>query len=266
MTKRRLSLVALGVMAVAAPLAAAAPASAAPAAPISASCADAASIVVEDAGVTANGDGLNFTCGPSDVSVTGTTTAGSPIKLAAPRTAPAAKESFATTAVDETNCIADGSTDTRTIVSELEVNMNFCLAYGQLNSPENGDWTRTVSVDWTSYPGWPSAQNRVTTVPAAGAPVLSGFIIPRKQNWPTGPNDLNGGVGFTNYGNSTTTGWNVGGFTAGGSHSIQMENMSISDATYGFSAPVDNAIVTPRFNCDSELQRCAYEGGLEAGL
>lgn len=45
------------------------------------------------------------------------------------------------------------STPTRTIVSELEDDIDFCVVYGQSNSPTNGTWVRDIVVYMGHVPG-----------------------------------------------------------------------------------------------------------------
>ncbi|PPI47069.1 hypothetical protein C5D18_04555 [Rathayibacter tritici] len=67
-------------------------------------------------------------------------------------------------------------------------------------------------------------------------------------------------------GNDVQAGYVVGGLTTGGSHSVKMEDLEVSDPTYSFNHVVGVGEATPRFECDSEQERCFYPNGEEAGL
>jgi len=45
-----------------------------------------------------------------------------------------------------------------------------------------------------------------------------------------------------------------------------MQDFEVSDPTYAFNAVVDAGEVTPRFECDTEQERCYYPNGQESGL
>lgn len=154
---------------------------------------------------------------------------------------------------------------TRVIVSELEDNIDFCVIYGQEDSPTNGTWSRSIIVEWNMYPGWNSAQNQIRTIPSEGSPTLSGTVSSRKQNGILLPTTLATSA-WSNTGNTVTTGWNVGGLTSGGSHSVAINDLEVTDPTYGFNNYIGNDIPSHRFECDTEQERCAFPNGQEAPL
>lgn len=153
----------------------------------------------------------------------------------------------------------------RSIVSELQVNIEHCVVYGQQGHPTNGSWSRSILVDWTVYPGWNSAQSRISTIPSAGSPTLRGTVTSQRQNGILPPTELSSAA-FSLTGNTSATGYVVGGLTSNGSHSVKTEDLDVTDPTYSFNFYVGDNIPTPRFTCDTSEQRCYYPGGQEAPL
>ena len=48
---------------------------------------------------------------------------------------------------------------------------------------------------------------------------------------------------------------------------VRMDDLSITDFDYQFSAQIaDPTLFTPRFHCDTNVERCYYPNGEEAGL
>lgn len=152
----------------------------------------------------------------------------------------------------------------RTIVSERQENIDFCVVYGQVNDPAKGTWSRSIRVHWTLYPGWPSAQNIIKTVPSDGSPTLRGTIQARKQRGilPPAPFSV---ANWINDGNDTSTGW-LKDFGSGGSHSVAIHDLQVEDASKGYKKFIGSEIASHRFTCDSDEKRCFYPGGREAGL
>lgn len=253
------------VLAVGFGLAGAAPAMAVPAsqaAPSAATadCSAAAATLLEDNGADPESATFDYSCGLGAVNATVTAADGSEHaynqELAASDTGDVAARAVA---CDPTQ------PPTRTIVSELQVNIYLCVVYGQDNHPTNGSWARSIDVDWTVYPGWNSAQSRVSTIPSGGWPTLSGTITSQKQNGVLPPSELSSAL-FTMNGNDAATGYVVGGLNTGGSHSVKMEDLEVTDPTYSFNSVIGAGETTPRFTCDTEQERCYYPNGEEAGL
>lgn len=156
--------------------------------------------------------------------------------------------------------------DIAPIISELQVNMEFCVIYGQNEHPTNGSWARSIQTDWIAFPGFPSVQNRINVIPSEGSPTLTGTITVQQQRGIAPPLELTSAISTVSNG-APVTGFLVGGITEGGSHSVKMADLQVTDPTYGFDALVDNPdVVTPRFSCDTADQRCFYPDGQEAGL
>lgn len=153
----------------------------------------------------------------------------------------------------------------RYIVSELESNVYFCVLYGQVNSPINGTWTRSINVEWIMFTGWNSAQNKIRTVPSAGTPTLKGTVSSQKQNGVLPPTKLATSL-WSNKGNTTTTGWNVGGLTRSGSHSVVINDLHVTDPGKGYKIFVGGNIATHRFTCNTGTKRCYYPNMKEAPL
>lgn len=225
-----------------------------------ASCAVAAQNLVESSDASTAG-GYDYTCGAGSVTV-----------VVAPGTDKAARlEATNQDAADESaiqslavNCDPTNG-PTRTIVSELQTDIDFCVVYGQIDSPQNGSWSRSIIVDWTMFPGWNSAQNVISTIPSEGTPTLAGTVSSRKQNGILPPTVLATSA-WSNFGNTTTSGWNVGGLNTGGSHSVAINDLEVTDPTYGFNNYIGDDIPSQRFTCDTEMERCYYPNGQEADL
>ena len=127
--------------------------------------------------------------------------------------------------------------DIAPIVSELQVNMEFCVTYGQ-NDPMNGSWARSIQTDWLAFPGFPSVQNRINVIPSEGSPTLTGTIAVQKQRGITPPSELITAL-FIVSNWAPVTGFLVGGITEGGSYSVKMADLQVTDPTYGFDAFVN---------------------------
>jgi len=153
----------------------------------------------------------------------------------------------------------------RTISSELQDNIDFCVIYGQVNSPTNGSWEREIVVYWDMYPGWPSAQNRIQTIPSAGSPELYGTITSRKQNGILPPS-VERVVTFSNTGNVKTTGYVSGLDNGSGSFSVALGDLAVTDPSYSFSKYIGTEIDSHRFHCDFRAEKCSFPNGQEAGL
>lgn len=225
-----------------------------------ASCATAAQNLVAASDRSAAG-GYDYTCGAGAVSVVVAPGTESATRLEAASDEAADEGTVQASAV---NCDPTAG-PTRTIVSELEDNIEFCVVYGQVDSPENGTWSRSIIADWTMYPGWNSAQNVIHTIPSEGAPTLAGTVSSRKQNGVFPPTVLATSV-WSNTGNTTTSGWDVGGLNTGGSHSVAINDLEVTDPDYGFNNYIGDDIPSHRFTCDTEMERCYYPNGQEAGL
>ena len=61
----------------------------------------------------------------------------------------------------------------RGIVRELHDSIDFCVYYGRTTSTGAVQWMRHIKVEWDVFTGYPSTQNRITTIPSwlsAGSP------------------------------------------------------------------------------------------------
>ena len=229
------------------------------AATASSGCSLAATQLLAANGIDKSASQVDYSCGLGQVSVTATGTDGT-------------EQTFTeeVSAVEDdlgTRAVACDPTQppTRTIVSELQVNIYLCIVYGQENDPVNGSWAQSIDVDWTVYPGWNSAQSRVSTIPSEGSPTLTGTITSQKQNGILPPTELSSAL-FTMNGNDSATGYVVGGLNTNGSHSVKMEDLEVTDPAYAFSRVIGPGEATPRFTCDTGQERCYYPNGQEAGL
>lgn len=154
----------------------------------------------------------------------------------------------------------------REVKSELEDFVWDCTVYGQY---QNGSgviiWERSIDWEWTMYPGWPSAQNKLRTIPSAGSPKMQGTFTSWKQNGILPPENLALTV-FTNNGNTTTTGWLVDGLNTGGQFSVWIGDIVVTDPQKSFEATFWGNIPGHRFTCDSDDKRCYFPDGEEAGI
>ncbi|MFT4210612.1 MAG: hypothetical protein QM626_01965 [Microbacterium sp.] len=225
-------------------------------------CATAASALLSQEQVTAD-EGYDFTCSAGSVVVSVNNADGSTETYSG---------IVSSAATDDTMSIAAESCNlesepTRTIVSELQVNIDFCIIYGQNGDPVNGSWARSLSVEWTSYPGYPSVQNRLRTISAyASGVILWGTLTLQKQNGILPPSAISSSVVELRSGFAETD-WLVGNVSSDGSHSVRYADLKVTDYDYSFDATVNvDGMTTPRFTCDSEQERCYYPDGQEAGL
>lgn len=158
---------------------------------------------------------------------------------------------------------------TRTIVSELQVDIDFCIIYGQNNHPTNGSWARSAKVDWRIYPGWPSEQNVLrigSSFADTGDVWMFGTLTLQKQNGALWPIDISATTLDLRSGYPSIA-FYLGNITEYGSHAVRLDDFEITDFDYQFSAQVSNPTVyTPRFHCEPENERCYYPNGEEAGL
>jgi hypothetical protein len=223
-------------------------------------CASAAAQLLQDNGVDSATAAVDYACGLGEVTATATTPDGSE-QTFTQEAPPSESGSIVARAVP----CDPPQPPTRTIVSELQVDIYLCVVYGQTNSPTNATWARSIDVDWTVYPGWNSAQSRVSTIPSEGSPTLTGTITSQKQNGILPPTELSSAL-FTMNGNDVATGYVVGGLNPDGSHAVKMAALEVTDSTYSFNAVIGDGETTPRFTCDTSQQRCYYPNGEEAGL
>ncbi|MDQ0729167.1 hypothetical protein QFZ21_004219 [Microbacterium sp. W4I20] len=118
------------------------------------------------------------------------------------------------------------------------------------------------------YTGFPSAQNKIRTIPSAGSPTMSGTVTSRKQNgWWAPPTELSSSI-WTNVGNTTTTGWVVGGMNTTGSHSGWIADVHVKDTPRGYDGYLspDGGFASYRFWCSEDEERCYFPNGEEAGV
>ncbi len=222
-------------------------------------CTQSATQLLEKKGLDAATVAADYSCGLGEVDVTVMDSEGTVQNFSTEIPAGSNDE------VSSRAALCTGAPNTRTIVSELQVDIFLCVTYGQVNSPTNGSWSRSIDVDWTVYPGWNSAQSRVVTAPSAGAPTLTGTITSQKQNGIFPPTELSSAA-FSMNGNDAATGYVVGGLNTGGSHAVKMEDREVTDSAYSFNKFIGAGETTPRFSCDTSEQRCFYPNGEEAGL
>ncbi len=104
-------------------------------------CSAAASAALENGNFIAATTAFDFTCAAGEVTVTATGNDGTVTTLTEEVTDTSAR-SLNTQAQANTCTIAGAPT--RTIVSELQVNMEFCVIYGQNEHPTNGPWARST--------------------------------------------------------------------------------------------------------------------------
>ncbi|MFJ4174700.1 hypothetical protein [Microbacterium sp. NPDC089696] len=154
----------------------------------------------------------------------------------------------------------------REVRSELEDFIYGCARYGEYNKDTGAIiWERSITYEWTLYTGWPSAQNKLRTIPSVGSPTMSGTFTSYKQNGILPPDSL-ALTAFTNVGNTTTSGWNVGSLNTGGQFSVWMGDVVIKDTSKNYEEYFEGYVPSHRFTCDSGVQRCYYPNGQEAGL
>lgn len=224
------------------------------------SCASEAASVAESAGASG---GYDFVCAPGVISVeipsedgsTLTKTEEVPIVEALP------------SAQLRSDYCGLNAPETRTIVSELQVNIDFCVIYGQNGDPLNGSWSRSLKVEWTSYPGYPSTNNRLRTIStfaSNGQVTLWGSIHSQRQNGGFPPSTLTSALLELRNG-LPVAGWEMYGTNSNGTFAIRIEDFEITDIDYGFNAPVNMLpSFTPRFVCHNDTERCFFPNGDEA--
>ncbi|MDZ8202730.1 hypothetical protein RZO50_14510 [Microbacterium sp. SSW1-59] len=155
----------------------------------------------------------------------------------------------------------------REVVSELQDDTWGCLLYGEYNQSTGAIiWQRHIEYEWNMYAGWPSAQNKLRTIPSTGSPKMTGTFTSFKQNgWWAPPTSLASST-FTNVGNTATEGWVVGQLDEDGQFSVGMGDINIVDTQKGYNQYFEGTIHSHRFTCQSSNQRCFYPNGEEAPL
>jgi hypothetical protein len=163
----------------------------------------------------------------------------------------------------QSECLGEINTE---IKSELQDFTWGCINYGQINL-DTGEivWERHIDIEWNMYPGWNSPQNTLRTIPSAGSPTMSGTFTTYQQNGILAPIPKSASL-FSNYGNDFTSGWNPGGTTQDAKYSVWMGDVNIQDNAKAFDEYFDGVINGHRFECDSELERCYFPNGEEAGV
>jgi len=223
------------------------------------SCASEAASVAESAGASS---GYDFVCAPGVVTVQIPSEDGSSLTETAE--VPLVE---APTAQQRSDYCGLNTPETRTIVNELQVNIDFCVIYGQSGDPQNGSWSRSLKVEWTAYPGYPSTLNRLRTISTfanIGQVTLWGSIHSQRQNGILPPSTLTSAVLELRNGYAVN-GWEMYGTNTNGTFAIRVEDFEITDFDYGFNAPVNMPpSYTPRFVCHNDTQRCFYPNGQEA--
>ncbi|WP_433673781.1 hypothetical protein [Microbacterium gorillae] len=157
----------------------------------------------------------------------------------------------------------------RTIISGLQVNMNWCLTYGQRNHAQNGSWTHRVGVEWKLFTGWPKNENYIRTTSGdigVGQAQVWGRLTLQRQQGIIPPLDLissewQSSVGVTGY-----PLW-IGGTTyiQQGTYAERVDKVNVTDFTKNVSIEIqDPAIFSPRYYCNGKTKRCSYPNGQEA--
>lgn len=246
------------------------PASAEVATSPSGPCGAMAAAVVEESGVAPADVSYDFVCTEAIVTVEITSPDGTVSSLTE-ETADVAS-TLPPSSLAEARAVTCTIIDvpTRTIVSELQVNIDACVLYGQENDPQNGSWLRSTKVEWTAYPGYPSVQNQlrlISTEASTGDVWLFGTLTLQKQNGVGIPIDRTSATFDIRSGNPPIPSAYLTGADTWGSHAVRMDDLSITDFDYQFSAQIaDPTLFTPRFHCDTNVERCYYPNGEEAGL
>ena len=233
-------------------------------------CAAMAKVVLEEGGVVPADVAYDYVCSPGVVTVDVTSAEGT-VDTFTEQSSIVAEE-LPSSALDSARapaCSIFGE-PTRTIVSELQVNVDACIGYGQENHPQNGSWLRSAKVEWTVYTGYNSVQNQlrvISTEAATGDVWLFGTLTLQKQNGIGIPSDLSSSVFDIRSGNPPVDAAYLTGTTTWGSHAVRLDDLSITDFDYQFSAEgADPTLFTPRFHCDTNANRSFYPNGEEAGL
>lgn len=223
--------------------------------------------LADDNSVAPDSD-LDFSCGGGLVSVTENRADGSTAEYSenvAPAETSAAPAGIQAKAA-QTNC-NPAKGPIRTIVSEVQDNIDFCVVYGQTGGGKKS-WSRSILVYWDMYAGYPSAQNKVQTVPAAGKPTLSGTVTSQQQRGVFEPKEMAHSI-FRLTGGAKGTSYVVGGYKGyNGSGSVKIEDLVVDDPTYKFHKVlgVGSNVASHRFHCSSSGKRCWYPNKKEAGL
>lgn len=245
-------------------------ASADTAAPLGSTCTLMAATVLEDNDVDPAGASYDYVCTPGVVAVEIAQPDGSTSTLSEDASDVVAELPPGSDAHERVATCNIFGAPTRTIVSELQVNIDACVGYGQNNHPQNGSWLRTAKIEWTAYPAYPSVQNNlrlISTEAANGDVWLFGTLTLQKQNGIGVPIDISSSVFDIRSGEPPVPAAYLYGSVQWGSHAIRLDDLSITDFDYQFSAQVsDPTLYTPRFHCDTNVNRCYYPNGEEAGL
>jgi len=130
-------------------------------------------------------------------------------------------------------------------------------------------WSRSILVYWDMYAGYPSAQNKIQTVPAAGKPTLSGTVTSQQQRGAfKEPKEMAHSL-FRLTGGAKGTSYLVGRYKGyNGSGSVKIEDLVVDDPTYKIHKVlgVGSNVASHRFHCSSCGKRCWYPNKKEAGI
>lgn len=120
------------------------------------------------------------------------------------------------------------------------------------------------------FTGYNSVQNKlrlISTEASTGDVWLFGTVTLQKQNGLGIPSDQSAAIIDIRSGNPPVDAAWLTGTNNWGSHAVRFDDLAITDMDYAFSAQVtDPTVFTPRFHCDTNVKRCYYPNGQEAGL
>jgi hypothetical protein len=222
-----------------------------------AQCARAAKSVLDEHGVST--DSFDFGCVAGTVKVE---TASAAFLRQAPADAAATPPPALLEGSADLNCDPTEPPN-RHIANELNFWAQFCVVYGHGTEGSADFWARSIWTTWDLFTGWPSTQNKINTQPVASVPKLQGTVSARRQAGVFPPIVVATSL-WSNTGNQTTSGWVVGGFTTGGTYSVALNDLEVTDSQKAFHMYIGDEIASMRFMCDSGEKRCYYPNGQEA--
>ena len=157
----------------------------------------------------------------------------------------------------------------RSIADIYTGRVDFCVIYGQTNSPVNGSWSRsiynTLTVNLQSVTHLLTFSSFMDGIDAGGAAELSGFIYMRNNQGITPPVVTDNLVFNLSEGASTANFSAYIGGTSNGIYHVNVSDMTVSDYTYAVTIPIASEANTYRFLCQTGEQ-CLYPDGAEAPI
>jgi hypothetical protein len=160
------------------------------------------------------------------------------------------------------------SSPTRDITSRFTSEINFCIIYGQNNSPVNGSWTENQTIRWQIglQRTWHPVDFRVTPSGSFDYPTSwDGVLTMQHQNGIFPPNDVESNeIGKSAYGQFTALG-GAGGtpLSETGTYAIRIHDMAVFNSRYNFSSDVAFSVTSQRFVCAND-QQCEWPNMEEA--